>query len=556
MPPLSVHKFDCIISNCPESSLALPLECPTCISCKGPLFDGRPVVITGCRHRFHYNCHDSQSVDWQLADRKCSLCGAQGTSVIQWHDDRYGTAALRVKLALLEASREGNRAAVSSALVKNPSLAKGTIKSGVYETGQGLIHAAAAHGQSAIVNCILNRGGDVNLLDYQGHTALKFAVEGGHVELVGMLIDRGGAESLKIAFYMALYRADANMLRELVNRGLEINDLCVGHVIDDFEADECTLLSVVLLQLPEKVSDEAVFDTVEFLVSQGITPSMQDLCLAAARGRLEVVRFFMANGLVDVEGHGLPLYFAVFSGRIELVRDFLLCGSLPDRPCPLEGKSTIHCAVEKGLKGIVHLLIDAGAKVDPYVATDGTTTQSPLCAAVRAGHEEIVKTLIERGAGIDIVGRDRYTPLVWAILAKNSRLFDLLLESGADVNAHSGLAIKTAIVSGDHPALLRLIEKGANISGVLDTGEIPLALANRLKRTKAAKAIAAKMPSAHPNMRRSYLVFNSGSSLQQELEIKCLVQGFEEVEKDTNLLSAKPSHTHKKPRSRISGRPA
>lgn len=476
--------------------------------------------------------------------------------MIQWHDDRYGTAALRVKLALLEASREGNRAAVSSALVKNPSLAKGTIKSGVYETGQGLIHAAAAHGQSAIVNCILNRGGDVNLLDYQGHTALKFAVEGGHVELVGMLIDRGGAESLKIAFYMALYRADANMLRELVNRGLEINDLCVGHVIDDFEADECTLLSVVLLQLPEKVSDEAVFDTVEFLVSQGITPSMQDLCLAAARGRLEVVRFFMANGLVDVEGHGLPLYFAVFSGRIELVRDFLLCGSLPDRPCPLEGKSTIHCAVEKGLKGIVHLLIDAGAKVDPYVATDGTTTQSPLCAAVRAGHEEIVKTLIERGAGIDIVGRDRYTPLVWAILAKNSRLFDLLLESGADVNAHSGLAIKTAIVSGDHPALLRLIEKGANISGVLDTGEIPLALANRLKRTKAAKAIAAKMPSAHPNMRRSYLVFNSGSSLQQELEIKCLVQGFEEVEKDTDLLSAKPSHTHKKPRSRISGRPA
>lgn len=555
MSPLSSLKFDCFLSGCRDPSLALPLECPTCISCEGPLFDGRPVVITGCRHRFHYNCHDSQSVDCQLADRRCSLCGAQGTSVIQWHDDRYGTGALRVKLALLEASREGNRAAVLSALAKNPSLAKGTIKSGFYETGQGLIHAAAAHGQSAIVNCVLNGGGDVNLRDYRGYTALELAVGGGHVELVGMLIDRGGTEFLKTAFYMALYRADVNMLRDLVNRGMKINNLCVGHVTEGFETNEGTLLSVILHQSRGRASDEAVFDTVRFLVSQGIIPSMQDLCMAAARGRLEVVRFLMANGL-EIKGHGLPLYSAVMSGRIDLVREFLLCGSPPNRPRPHEGKTAIHYAAENGLRDIIHLLIDAGAKVDPYVGTDGKTTQSPLCAAVRAGHEEVVKTLIERGAGIDIVGRDRYTPLVWAILVKNSRLFDLLLESGADVNAHSGLAIKTAIVSEDHPALLRLIEKGVNISGVLDTGETPLVLANRLKRTRAAKVIAAKMPSVQPNMRRSYLVFDSGSSLRQELEIKCLVQGFEDVENDTDSLSPKPGQAHKKTRPHISGRPA
>lgn len=473
--------------------------------------------------------------------------------MIQWHDDRYGTAGLRAKLALLEASRVGNRAAVLSALTKNPSLAKKTIKSGFYETGQGLIHAAAAHGQSAIVNCILNRGGDVNLRDCNGRSALKIAVEGGYVELVGLLIDRG-AESLKAAFCTALYRADANMLRDLVKRGMEINDLCVGHLTDDFETSECTLFSVVLHQLPDRVSDEAAFDTVRFLVSQGVIPSMQDLCMAAARGRLEVVRFLMANGL-DVKGYGVPLYFAVKSGRVDLVREFLRCGSPPDRPCPHEGKTAIHCAAENGLRGIVHLLIDAGAKVDPYVGTDGTTTNSPLCAAVREGHEEIVKVLIEQGAGVDIVGRDRYTPLVWAILVKNSKLFDLLLESGANVNAHSGLAVKTAIVSGDYSALLRLIEKGANIFGVLDTGETPLELAKRLKRTKEAKAIAAKMSAVQPNM-RSYVVFDSGSSLQQELEIKCLVQGFEEEEKDTDFLSAEPSHAHKKPGSHIVGHPA
>ena len=82
-----------------------------------------------------------------------------------------------------------------------------------------------------------------------------------------------------------------------------------------------------------------------------------------------------------------------------------------------------------------------------------------------------------------------------------------------------------------------------------------MVLANRLKRTRAAKAIAAKMSVVQPN-RRSYLVFDSGSSLQQELEIKCLVQGFDEREKDTDFLSAVPSHAHKKPGSRIMGRPA
>ena len=552
MSPLGTLKHNCVLSGCPETHFALPLECPTCISCKGPLFDGRPVVITGCRHRFHYNCHDSQIVDWQLADRKCSVCGAQGTSVIQWHDDRYGTGALRTKLALLVASREGNCAAVSSALAKNPTLAEGTIKSGIYETGQGLIHAAAAHGQSAIVNCILNKGGDVNLQDYQGHTALKLAVEGAHEELVGLLIDKGGPESLRAAFYMALYRADANMLRDLVNRGMKLNNLCVGHVTEDLEADECTLHSVILHQLPGQVSSEAVFDSVSFLVSQGVAPSMEDLCMAAARGRLEVVRLFMAKGL-DVKDQGMPLYFAVMSGREDLVRELLNCGSPPDRPCPLEGKSTLHCAADNGWRSIVHLLIDAGANVDPYVGADGSTTQSPLCAAVRAGHEEVVKALLERGAGIDVAGRDRYTPLVWAILAKNSRLFDLLLKSGADVNAHKGLAVKTAIVSEDCPALLKLIEKGANITRVLDTGETPLVLANRLKRTREARVITANMPDVKSN-RRSYLVFDSGSSLKKELEIKCLVQGFEEIENDTDFLSAKPSHAHQKPRSH--GRPA
>lgn len=528
MPPVDFVKFDHLSPRGPKPSFMLPLDCPTCISCEGPLFDGRPVVVTGCKHRFHYNCHDRQSVDWQLADRKCSLCAAQGTSVIQWHDDRYGSRGLRTKLALLEASRVGNHAAVLSALAKNPSLAKKTIKSGVYETGEGLIHAAAAHGQSAIVNSVLDRGGDVNMQDYKGRSALKIAAEAGFVELAGMLIDRG-AENIKDAFYTALFRADAKLLRELVNRGIDINNLLVAHVSDDFETNECTLLNVILHHLPGRVSDEAVFDSVRFLVSQGIKASMHDLCLAAVRGRVEVVRFFMANGL-DVKGSAIPVYSAVMSGQIELVRDFLSRGALPDLPCPLEGKTAIQCAAKNGFGDIIHLLIDAGAKVDPYVGDDGKTTLSPLCAAVRAGHYEIVKALIKRGARIDSVGRDRYTPLVWAILVKNNQLFDLLLESGADVNAHRGLAVKTAIVSGNYSALLRLIERGANISGVLDNGETPLVLANRLKRTKEARAIAARISAVQPNM-RSYVVCDSGSSLQQELDIKCLVQGFEEEEK-------------------------
>lgn len=229
-------------------------------------------------------------------------------------------------------------------------------------------------------------------------------------------------------------------------------------------------------------------------MAQGARASINDLSLAVVGGRLEVVKLLIANG-VDVNGcNGAPLCGAVMTNQIELVRELLRCGAMPDKTDA--GKTITCCAVEKGNLDIINLLIDAGGNVDPYMVVDGEKTCSPLCEAIHAGHEAVVRMLIERGAGVDIADRSGYTPLARAILAKNSALLRLLLDSGADVNALNGLAMKTAIMLRDCQAVEQLIEKGSNVFAALDTGETPLALANRLNRTDEARVIAAAASNA------------------------------------------------------------
>lgn len=116
-----------------------------------------------------------------------------------------------------------------------------------------------------------------------------------------------------------------------------------------------------------------VLPQVAFLVAAGAdkTPSktrdgaMSALHVAAAKGRLDVVRFLVEEGGDDVnqsyESGATPLYYAVCGGHPAVVRYFIEAGAEKTVRLKDEGvTSLLYVAADRGHLATVRYLLEAG----------------------------------------------------------------------------------------------------------------------------------------------------------------------------------------------------
>jgi ankyrin repeat protein len=123
----------------------------------------------------------------------------------------------------------------------------------------------------------------------------------------------------------------------------------------------------------------------------------------ALHGELEAM-----NALI---GRGAPIDLPVAAalGRIENARRLLPGTNREDRHLALA------LAAQFGQVEIVRLLLDAGENPDRYNPVGGHSHTTPLHQAAGAGHNELVRLLVERGARLDL--KDilwQATPADWA----------------------------------------------------------------------------------------------------------------------------------------------
>ena len=81
---------------------------------------------------------------------------------------------------------------------------------------------------------------------------------------------------------------------------------------------------------------------------------------------------------------------------------------------------------------MVRLLLDAGEDPDRYNPKGNHAHSTPLHQAVLAGHANVVRLLVERGAKLDI--KDTIyegTPLGWAIYGGRTEIAEYLRARGA-----------------------------------------------------------------------------------------------------------------------------
>jgi len=144
----------------------------------------------------------------------------------------------------------------------------------------------------------------------------------------------------------------------------------------------------------------------------------------------------------------------------------------------------LHDATKAGDVVKVRQLLDQGADIN---AKSGVFEWTPLHIAIAARKTKIIELLIEKGADLEALDRDQRTPLHIAALSgfiedakPYTDMAKFLIEKGAEVNARDNsqsTPLHFAAFRGNVHMAELLIQKGADVNAVDKNGMTPAKVA-------------------------------------------------------------------------------
>ena len=239
----------------------------------------------------------------------------------------------------------------------------------------------------------------------------------------------------------AVRRGDANAVRELLESGVEV---------DATTADGATaLLWAVHTGQPELVTLllEAGAD-VDISNRYGVGPAY----LAAENGDAAILERLLLAGVdpnPTLRGGETLLMTAARTGDPETVRTLLAHGADPNLRETTQGQTALMWAAANNNAAALRLLAENGAEINTKTDNPsrgrGSTFASPsptgfsaLMFAVRAGHIDATRVLLDADADVNDTVSDGESALVVAAANANWELAAYLLDRGADATHAEG----------------------------------------------------------------------------------------------------------------------
>ena len=349
---------------------------------------------------------------------------------------------------------------------------------------------AVQSGHMRLIGQLIRGGAEVNVIDTWGRAATHYAVSNNNLLALKLLLDNSADANLAdndghTPLDMWHEHKNEKMLALLHAAGAKPLDLWQAAANNDRASAE-RLLAVGADAKAENDAGKVPFD---------IAVEAEHYALAAVLAKA-------AGGINGRDKKGwTPLHWAIFGDAWDLVRELIEAGA--DLSV---GRSQNALEIAKLMNSetkLIEVFIDAKG-VDAIVR-DGWTA---LMHAARDGHTEVVKTLIEIGANINIQNDNGDTALILAARRGLTEIVKILVENGADMNIKDSRYGRTALIyaakdsrygrtaliyaarEGRTEVVKLLIDNGANMN-IKDSryGRTALDMAAREGRTEVVKLL-------------------------------------------------------------------
>ncbi|MBO61603.1 MAG: hypothetical protein CMO63_06505, partial [Verrucomicrobiales bacterium] len=225
-----------------------------------------------------------------------------------------------------------------------------------------------------------------------------------------------------------------------------------------------------LARVKKLLAEGANVDSTE---ETGRTPIVE----AAREGHMEVVATLLAYG-ADIDGGAL--YFSLKYGNPEVAELLILCGADVDKKYQSYDDAPLMHATRERLYDVGALMVVKGVNMNGHGAGNRTPLDvaefSKGFAVFLREHGALTYDEIENGGTMD-------PEVTRNILDKHRSYNDIDPETGPNLDIH------IAVHFGDEATLRKIIEIGANLNAVNDTGYTPLMWATIIDRFQLAKML-------------------------------------------------------------------
>lgn len=313
----------------------------------------------------------------------------------------------------------------------------------------------AAHwGKVEVARALLDAGADINAKGADGRTALMEAAWTAQFEMVEFLLSQGADVNATDDYSHTALSGGFNTVR--TDKTPEVIKLLVDNGADKNARDEQGVPAL------SRAAEQGETDRVRFFLEKGADVNAKDhegetaLMKAALKGRLETVRVLLDSG-ANPRGDGTALRMAASGGHHDVVK-LLLDRGADVNARDQEGLTALIKAAWGSHPEVVRLLLDKGADVntkDNYGWTALTWAvdlrygepdldlvkllkdrgaKMTLTAAACLGDLKEARRLINAGVDINAQGENGTTALMCAAQAGHLEVVKLLLDKGADMN--------------------------------------------------------------------------------------------------------------------------
>jgi len=283
--------------------------------------------------------------------------------------------------------------AVKSIVAQNKDLINQVVDS----NRRTALHIACATGDVSIVEYLLCEGADIEAQDTYNETPLFSAVKKNQHSCVKFLLQNG-------CKHQQNNRGEVPLIWAVRNGRLKI--------------------AKTLLDAPSV--------DINFQVTSGTLAGRTALHLAAASGKLDLVKLLVGSGAaldcLDNE-HKNALFSAVKYKRVDVVRFFLSETDLDPRQRDLHGRTVLHAASAGGSLDIVKALLEKDPALLELKDLNGQTC---VFSAAKYQRVPVLKFLSEeKQANINTRDKRGRTPLHSACIGGNVHIIERLLQMGA-----------------------------------------------------------------------------------------------------------------------------